>query len=143
MSDELLVNQDPKIALMLTCADWRLHRQEVDLNARIARMTGSGGVDLIVVPGPDGLISPDRAGEWAAVVSQIKLLITAHKLAVLLVAGHQRCAGHPVSDEAHVEDVRQTAIALKRDTGFVGPIHAIMLVYHSDLAWDVEPVAVI
>lgn len=143
MSDVLSVKKDPRIALLLTCADWRLHSHEVDLNARIKGICGCDGIDLVAVPGPDGMLQPARAGEWTAAVSQIKLLIKNHNVQVLLVAAHHCCAGHPVSDAQHDADVRDTVAALKRDTGFSGPIHAIMLTYRDELDWGIEPVVVI
>jgi len=66
------------LAVALTCADWRLHQRKVDLNARLAKLLHVEGVDLIALPGPDGLLKPERAAEWKAAVGQIKLLIVAH-----------------------------------------------------------------
>lgn len=127
-----------KLAVALTCADWRLHQRMVDLNRRVAKLLGVHGVDLIAVPGPDGLVLPERSDEWQAAVSQIKLLIGAHTPIALVVIAHQRCAGHPVTDIAHDSDVVATAKALKVETGFGGPVRALVAVYHSDTAWDLK-----
>lgn len=130
-----------KLAIALTCADWRLHQHKVDMNARLAKLIGVDGIDLICVPGPDGLIKPERAAEWATAVSQIKLLVGAHSPALVVVLAHQRCAGHPVTDGEHDSDAAATAKALKAATGFAGPVRAIVAVYHSDTAWDFKPLA--
>ena len=129
-----------QLAVALTCADWRLHQKKVDLNSRLAKLLQVQGVDVVAVPGPDGLLKPERAAEWKAAVGQIKLLIGAHAPQALVVAAHQRCAGHPVSDGEHEADVRATAKALKAETGFAGPVRAVLMVYHSDTSWDVQPV---
>jgi hypothetical protein len=129
------------LAVALTCADWRLHQHKVDLNARLARLLGVDGVDLICVPGPDGLIMPERQSEWATAVAQIRLLIGVHAPAVVVVLAHQRCAGHPVSDGEHDADVAATARALKAETVFPGPIKAIVAIYRSDTAWELKPLA--
>jgi len=126
---------------MLTCADWRLHQRKVDLNARLARRLGVGGIDLIAVPGPDGLVKPERQSEWQTAVAQIKLLIGAHHPQVVAVVAHQRCAGHPVTDGEHDADVVATAEALKQETGFSGPVRALIAVYHTDTTWDLKDVA--
>jgi len=126
------------LAVALTCADWRLHQRKVDLNRRLANLLGVHGVDLIAVPGPDGLVLPERSAEWKAAVAQIKLLIGAHSPLALAVVAHQRCAGHPVTDAAHGTDVLATAKALKAEAGFRGPVRAIVAVYHSDTAWDLK-----
>ena len=128
------------LAVALVCADWRLHHKRVDLNKRLSRLLGADGVDTIAVPGPDGLALPQRASEWQTAVSQISLLIGAHKPAALAVAAHQRCAGHPVDDGQHRVDVMTVARALKDATKFPGPVTAIVIVYHSDARWDLEKI---
>ncbi|MDE2184327.1 MAG: hypothetical protein KGJ78_15005 [Alphaproteobacteria bacterium] len=130
-----------RLAVALTCADWRLHQRKVDLNARLAKLLEVEGVDLIAVPGPDGLIRAERQSEWHAAVAQIKLLIGAHGPVALIVLAHQRCAGHPVSDAEHDIDVAATARALKAETGYMQAVHAAVAVYRSDMAWDLKPVA--
>jgi hypothetical protein len=129
-----------KVAVVLTCADWRLHQSSVDMNRRLARKLKVHGADVIAVPGPDGLTQPARKNEWLSSVDQIKLLIGAHHPTALAVVAHQRCAGHPVSDDEHVTDVAKTARALKAETGFAGPVAAIVAVYHSDAKWDFKTI---
>ena len=130
-----------KLAVVLTCADWRLHQRKVDLNARLAKLLRAHGVDLITVPGPDGLARPERRSEWQTAVSQIKLLVAVHAPVAVAVVAHQRCAGHPVADADHDVDAAATAKALKAETGFSGKVRAIVAVYHSDTSWDLKPLA--
>ena len=130
-----------KLAIALTCADWRLHQRKVDLNARLAKFLGVQGVDLICVPGPDGLGKPGREAEWEVAVAQIGLLIGVHAPQAVVVLGHQRCAGHPVIDADHDTDVAAVAKALKAATGFSGPIKAAVAAYRSDTAWDLKAIA--
>lgn len=129
-----------RLAIALTCADWRLHQHKVDLNARLAKLFDVDGVDLIAVPGPDGLTKPDRQTEWQVAVAQIRLLIGAHDPMAIVVLAHQRCAGHPVADTEHDVDVAVTAKALKAETGFAHAVHAAVAVYRSDLSWDLKAV---
>jgi hypothetical protein len=130
-----------KLGVALTCADWRLHQHSVDLNARLCKLLGVNGIDLICVPGPDGLGQPGREAEWQVAVGQIELLIRAHAPVTVVVLAHQRCAGHPVTDGEHDADVAATAEALKAATGFAGPVRAAVAVYHSDTAWDLKQIA--
>lgn len=130
-----------KLAVTLTCADWRLHQHKVGLNGKLAKLLGVNGVDLIAVPGPDGLTKPERKSEWETAIAQIRLLIGAHSPRVLVVLAHQRCAGHPVADPDHDSDAAETAKALKAATGFMGPVKAMVAVYHADTAWDLKPLA--
>lgn len=131
-----------KLAVALMCADWRLHQKIVEMNARRARLLRVHGADVVAVPGPDGLAATGREAEWEVAAAQVKLLIGAHSPKTLAVVAHQRCAGHPVSDEQHDHDVAATARALKEKTGFEGPVAALVAVYHSDTKWDLKRVGV-
>ncbi len=131
----------PKIAILVACADWRLHARGVDLNARMAGLLGVDGVDVLAVPGPDGLILPARSAEWAALTAAVRVLIRAHDPAALVLAGHQDCAGHRVSDARHARDTVSAAKALKEETLFPGPVHGFLLVRRSDREWDPQPLA--
>ena len=129
-----------ELAVALVCADWRLHQHAVAMNRRLAKLLGVRGVDLIAVPGPDGLVKPERAGEWQAAVGQIKFMVGAHAPTVLVVVAHQGCLGHPVSDAEHETDVLATAKALKAETGFSGPVRAMLMAYRSDASWDIQAI---
>ena len=128
------------LGVALTCADWRLHARVVDLNARLQRRLGVSGLDVNAVPGPDGLLLPDRAGDWQAVVGWTKLLIGVHEPAVLAVVAHQRCAGHPVSDAEHAKDVAAVTKALKEATAFADPAVAMVATYKNDRKWGLEEI---
>src|SRR5580692_9073633 len=114
-----------KLAVAVTCSDWRLHQRKVDFNRRIGKAMGVGRVDMVVLPGPDGLLLSDRVGEWASTRAQTELLANAHHAAALAVVAHQRCAGHPVSDPQHETDVEAAAKALKAALAFAGPVYAM------------------
>ena len=129
-----------KLAVAFVCADWRLHQHVVDMNRRLAKLLGVHGVDVVAVPGPDGLVKPERAAEWQAAVGQIRFLVGAHAPRVLVVVAHQRCLGHPVSDAEHEADMQETAKSLKAETGFPGPVRAVLMVYRSDTSWDFKPI---
>jgi hypothetical protein len=131
-----------KLAVALVCADWRLHHRRVNLNKRLAGLLRVDGVDTIAVPGPDGLALPQRAAEWQNAISQILLLIAVHKPTTLTVVAHQRCAGHPVGDDEHVDDAMTAAKALKSATKFSGPVAAVVAVYHNDAKWGLQKIGV-
>ena len=128
----------PVLGVALTCADWRLHREEVAINARLARLMGVDGVNLTSLPGPDGLLAPERKPDWDALIRWVNLHIRVHKPIRLAVLAHERCAAHAVDDAAHVRDVRETARALKQSTGFQGPVLALIATWNSDIDWGIE-----
>ena len=129
-----------KIGVALMCADWRLHHPRVDMYKRICRELGVDGLDVNAVPGPDGLLNPEREREWESVVGWIKLLAHAHRAVKIAVVAHQRCAGHPVNDDQHEQDVLETAIQLKARTGFEGPVLALVATYQSDKNWRLKEI---
>ena len=129
-----------KLAVALVCSDWRLHHSKTEFNRKLRTVLRVEGVDYVAVPGPDGLPKPGREAEWKTALDQAKLLISAHAPIVIAVCAHQRCAGHPVSDEAHLGDVAAAAQALKGETGFAGPSHALIAQYRADLRWTVKEV---
>jgi Putative carbonic anhydrase len=120
------------------CSDWRLHQPRVGLNRQIVRALGVSRIDVTAIPGPDGLLAAQRSAEWEAVVGWVKLLSEAHHAAVLALVAHQRCAGHPVTDQAHEKDAVVTARALKEALGFAGPVAAMVAVWHSDSKWRIK-----
>lgn len=127
-----------KLAVALTCVDWRLHHHKVGLSARMARLLRVHGVDVVTVPGPDGLLRSERQAEWLVALSQVKLLIAIHNPVALMVLAHQRCAGHPVPDWDHDHDVAKIAQALKTESGFAGRVRAAVAVYRSDTSWELK-----
>ncbi|HKD22953.1 MAG TPA: carbonic anhydrase [Rhizomicrobium sp.] len=127
-----------KIAVALVCADWRLHHHASQFNRQLTRALAVGGVDYIAVPGPDGLVRAERNTEWQAALGQAKLLIGAHTPVALAVVAHERCAGHPVSDDTHVGDASAMAQKLKAEAEFAGPVAAMVARYRADLKWRVE-----
>jgi hypothetical protein len=129
-----------KLAVAVVCADWRLHHPKVNLNRRLAKTLRVDGIDVIAVPGPDGLLRAERATEWRAALDQIRLLIGAHAPKALAVVAHQRCAGHPVSDAEHAEAVAVAARALKAETAFAGPVRALVALYRSDSNWGLQEI---
>jgi len=133
-------NRKKNLAVAMTCSDWRLHQRIVDFNRQIGRATGTQQVDLVALPGPDGLLKPERAGEWEAAKAQVKLLADAHHAAALAVVAHQRCAGHPVSDGEHDRDVQEAAKKLKESLGFSGPVYALVATYKNDRSWGIKEV---
>jgi hypothetical protein len=131
------------LALVVTCSDWRLHHRRTNFDRSIARLLRARGVDVIALPGPDGLLSPERAGEWQIMLKQALLLIEVHRIQSVALVAHQRCAGHPVTDAEHEQDVVTTATALKEALAFKGPVSAVIAIYKTDSRWNLKRVALI
>ena len=127
-----------KLGVALVCADWRLHHPRVDFYRRLAKLMKVDVVDVVAVPGPDGLLLPDRENDWNSVVGWVRLLIGAHEPSKIAVVAHQKCAGHNVDNDQHEHDVLEAAVALKERTGFEGGVLAVVAVHESDKKWGLN-----
>lgn len=134
-------NRTRNLGAILTCADWRLHRAGTGLNRRLARQLGVDGLGMTALPGPDGLLLPGRESQWQAVCHWTKVLVDSHHAKILAVVAHQKCLGHPVSNEEHETDAVTVAKALKAAIGYEGPAAALVAVHHTDLKWDFKLLA--
>jgi carbonic anhydrase len=135
------MSSDKKLAIAITCSDWRLHQDAVHYNKQLADLLGVDGVDLIVVPGPDGIYKEGKEAQLKVVADAATLLAGAHNSVSIAVVGHYQCAGNPVADEQHDADAKATAETLHKVMNFGGPIIAASAVYHSDSEWSLKEVA--
>jgi hypothetical protein len=130
-----------RFAVVLTCADWRLHHPRARVYRQLSRALGVDGLFMDAVPGPDGLLGSGREAEWASVVRWTRLLADTRAPRALAVVAHQNCIAHRVSDGQHESDVSRVAEALKRVVGFAGPMLAFVAVHHSDAKWSLKRIA--
>jgi hypothetical protein len=133
--------REKTFAVVLTCADWRLHHPRARLYRQLSRALGVHGLFMDAIPGPDGLLGPGRETEWAAVVRWTRLLADTRTPRALAVTAHQNCIAHAVSNEQHEVDVSRVAEALKHETGFAGPVAAFVAVHHNDAKWSLKRIA--
>jgi hypothetical protein len=130
-----------RFAVVLTCADWRLHHPHARLYRQLCRALGVHALFMDAVPGPDGLLDPGHEAEWAPVVRWTRLLADTRAPHALAVVAHQNCIAHSVSDWQHEADVGRVAKALKREVAFAGPMMALVAVHHSDAKWSLKRIA--
>lgn len=63
-------------------------------------------VDAITEPGADKLVSTATPDELESIRNKVMISIRAHKSKLVAVIGHHDCAGNPVSNEEHLEMIR-------------------------------------
>ncbi len=131
-----------KIAVGVFCADWRLHQEGVHINNAVKKYLDVDGVDVIAVPGPDGLCVKDEFETERGVLTKwLALLIGAHKPVALAFVAHYNCAGHPVSDDSHDDDIEATMKHYKESLGFTGELVALCATYTGDHEWPLKEIA--
>lgn len=90
-----------KFATSVSCIDGRI---QSPISNWIKENHTVDYVDTITEPGLDKRISefPEIAEELR---KKVGISIKAHKSQLVIVSGHADCAGNPVSDEQHKEDI--------------------------------------
>ena len=71
-------------------------------------------VDLITEPGIDKVLSHGELNEIISLQSKVMTSITAHDSNVVAVVGHYDCAGNPVSDRQHFQDIIESTNTVKK-----------------------------
>ncbi len=63
-------------------------------------------VDTITQPGPDGALTSGPASVIEMMRQNVEVSVSAHQSRIIAIAGHHGCAGNPVSDDEHKEQIR-------------------------------------
>lgn len=95
-------------AVALTCIDGRVQEP---LAAWVRTRHGVRYVDVVTEPGMDAVLARGGHAERDALLAKADVSRRAHGATTLVVAGHADCAGNPVPDDQHVQDV---AAAVRR-----------------------------
>lgn len=94
-------------------------------------------VDNITEPGPDGILARgDDHTLLASILRRVEISLEKHQSQGVAVVGHADCAGHPVSHDAHLRDIRSACKWLK--TRFP---HVPVIGLWVNERWEVEEVA--
>lgn len=115
------------------------------VNMYVKQTFGVDFVDEITEPGMDGILAgkkklgtqPDTILDWVRTKSEVSA--KNHNSKVAVVVGHQQCAGNPVSDEEHSNDIRKAVEAVGA-WGLFETVQGLM-VSEDGGKWTVEPVA--
>jgi hypothetical protein len=65
-------------------------------------------VDMITEPGPDKLVSAGQGKEIESIKARATISANAHGSKIIVIAGHDDCAGNPVAKDQHLSQIRQS-----------------------------------
>lgn len=71
-------------------------------------------VDTITQPGPDAALTSGPAPVVEMMRENVGLSVTAHQSQLIAIAGHHGCAGNPVTDDEHKEQIRASCQIVAR-----------------------------
>jgi hypothetical protein len=89
-------------------------------------------VDTITEPGPDHILAQGDAAQQASILARLRISVEKHGARVVAVAGHDDCAGNPVSPAEHWVHIRR---AVETVRGWGLPVEVIAL--WVDSQWQV------
>lgn len=98
-------------AVAVTCIDGRIQSA---VSESVIRTHGVRYVDMVTVPGIDGALL-DSAAARRQVRDAVAVSVDAHASHVAVVAGHTDCAGHPVDEATHAQDIGRAADWLRSE----------------------------
>jgi hypothetical protein len=90
--------------------DGRVQRPMIDW---MKENVGVDFVDMVTEPGPDKVINHCSPEDLARITEKVKISVEKHGSKHVVISGHDDCAGHPVSKEQHVEDVKKAMQIIK------------------------------
>jgi carbonic anhydrase len=117
-------------ATAINCIDGRVQHAVYDW---VKIHTHVDYVDMVTEPGPDKELTQGSAALIEALKQKVLISVNEHGSRTIAVAGHHGCAGNPVSDEQHQEEIRQS-VAVIKSWGL--PVHVYGLWVNS--WWQVE-----
>ena len=130
-------NIDETFFTIVGCMDGRVQQPLSDFGKE---KFGALYADTITEAGEVGILANILTDELRYDLrGKIDVSIKNHKSKGILVSGHQECAGHPVDDQKHMEDVRKSQAIIQ---DMVGPYVPVVGVFVLRLGnnWKVEEV---
>jgi hypothetical protein len=70
--------------------------------------------DVVTEPGPDRAITSGTAEQVQSIRSRIEISIRAHHSNVVVIAGHEGCAGNPVEKAEHLRQIQASVDVVRR-----------------------------
>jgi carbonic anhydrase len=96
-------------ATAINCMDGRVQQPVIDY---LKQKYNVDYVDMITEAGPDGLIANGSA-LIENIRNRVAISVEKHGSGVVMIVGHQDCAGNPVSDDEHKEHVRRSVETIR------------------------------
>ena len=91
-----------KFATSVSCMDGRI---QVPITNWIKENFAVDYVDTITEPGIDKQVAGNT--DLESIKSKVEISIDKHKSELIVVSGHYDCAGNPVSNEEHINQIKK------------------------------------
>ena len=69
-------------------------------------------VDMITEPGPDKVLAHGQGHSSDSLKAKAQISALAHGSTIIVIAGHDDCAGNPVLKEQHLSDINKAVLTV-------------------------------
>jgi hypothetical protein len=90
-------------------------------------------VDMITEPGPDKILAEGTAEQQNIIKNKVDISVNKHGSKIVVIMGHDDCAGNPVPKEQHLGQIKQ-AMQIIKSWNYPVQIIGVWL----DINWQVE-----
>jgi hypothetical protein len=94
----------PKFVTCINCIDGRTQLPVIEF---LRRKYDVDFVDLITIPGADGVLAGGEKEIIELVKKNVGISIISHSSRLVAIAGHYDCAGNPVDEKIHIENIKK------------------------------------
>ena len=120
-----------KFGTSITCMDGRI---QIPIINWIKENYSVDYIDTITEPGVDKKVSGDS--DLESIKTKTGISINKHQSGVIAVSGHYDCAGNPVSNEEHIEQIKK-GVDVVKSWNFNVPVVGLWI----NENWSVEKIA--
>lgn len=125
------------------CMDGRVHKPVVDFGRKVF---SAHFADTITEAGLAGLLTKEfiDVSLLKSLKKKIFVSLEKHHSKGIIVHGHQECAGNPVEDDIHKEDIKRTVEVVKLLVDSSVPVVGIFVkraAKSDNGAWEVEEIS--
>ena len=90
-------------------------------------------VDMITEPGPDKILAEGSVEQQKIIKSKVDISVNRHGSKIVVIMGHDDCAGNPVPKEQHLGQIKQ-AMQIIKSWNYPVQIIGVWL----DINWQAE-----
>jgi carbonic anhydrase len=99
-----------KFGTAINCMDGRVQLPMIDW---MKDNFGVDYVDMVTEPGADKVVTSCAPEALDRIIEKVRISVEKHGSRHVVITGHDDCAGHPVSKEQHIEDIRKAMQIIK------------------------------
>ena len=114
----------------INCMDGRVQQPIIDWMKKTFNLDY---VDMITEPGPDKILAEGTPEQQNIIKEKVEISVAKHGSKIVVIMGHDDCAGNPVPKEQHLSQIKQ-AMQIIKSWNYPVQIIGVWL----DINWNAE-----